>query len=161
MVTQIPPFIILVLWQVLIVISTNLAFYSLQKVNFALDNKSVSPNTWTLPFTTIQSHWQRFCGDNQQGWNSYSMSKNCISIITLPGRGITPIVWAIEDVPLFFFWGGGDFWSGLRFLGSIFRAQIFGVEFLWSHLLLTSFNSSLVDLRFQYIFSFVSQDPFC
>ena len=35
---------------------------------------------------------------------------------------------------------------------------IFGVEFLWSHLLVPSFDSSLADISIQCIFSFTSQD---
>ena len=60
---------------------------------------------------------------------------------------VTPIVWAIEDTTLFF-WGGGDFLSGLRFWRSTYwtdwdflvdfgGAQIFRVEFLRSHSLMT------------------------
>ena len=50
------------------------------------------------------------------------------------GGGGAPIVWTIQDVPLF---------------GSIFTAHIFGVKSLSSHLLEASFDSSLADLPCQ------------
>ena len=84
------------------------------------------------------------------------------------GGGVAPMVWAIRNLPLLrggFIIGteifGLKFLKWLRFLGWVFIARILGVELLWNHLFVTSFNSSLSDLRFQCICSFTSQDALC